>query len=119
MGQTIGVLALQGAFVEQVKRLESVGVCAREVRKSGELAGLDGLIIPGGESTSMGLIAKRWGLVEPLRQWIESGRPTWGTCAGMILLSQRAVDQKVLPVGTPEPRSLPQADLRELGSQGG
>ncbi|MEZ4707964.1 MAG: pyridoxal 5'-phosphate synthase glutaminase subunit PdxT [Caldilineaceae bacterium] len=91
---TIGVLALQGAFLEHIKMLRRLGVQAIEVRKPEQLAGLDGLIIPGGESTSMGLIAERWGLVEPLRQWVQSGRPTWGTCAGMILLAERATGQK-------------------------
>ncbi|MCB9157142.1 MAG: pyridoxal 5'-phosphate synthase glutaminase subunit PdxT [Caldilineaceae bacterium] len=91
---TIGVLALQGAFLEHVKMLRRLGVQAVEVRKAEQLAALDGLIIPGGESTSMGLIAERWGLVEPLRQWVHSGRPTWGTCAGMILLAERATGQK-------------------------
>lgn len=91
---TIGVLALQGAFVEHIHLLRSLGVAAIEVRKPEQLADLDGLIIPGGESTTMGLIAERWGLVEPLRQWVHSGRPTWGTCAGMILLAERATGQK-------------------------
>lgn len=94
MEQRIGVLALQGAFAEHVTMLARTGVDAVEVRKPEALATLDGLIIPGGESTSMGLIAQRWGLVDPLRQWIRSGRPTWGTCAGMILLADRAVGQK-------------------------
>ena len=60
------------------------------MRKPEQLAGLDGLIMPGGESTTMGLVAERWGLVEPLRAWVHSGKPTWGTCAGMILLADRA-----------------------------
>lgn len=91
---TIGVLALQGAFIEHIHLLQQLGVHACEVRKPEQLNGLDGLIIPGGESTSMGLIAERWGLVEPLRAWVQSGRPTWGTCAGMILLADRATGQK-------------------------
>jgi len=91
---TIGVLALQGAFIEHIKLLRQVGVQAVEVRKVEQLTGLDGLIIPGGESTTMGLIAERWGMVEPLRAWVHSGRPTWGTCAGMILLADRATNQK-------------------------
>jgi pyridoxal 5'-phosphate synthase pdxT subunit len=90
---TIGVLALQGAFLEHEKMLRRLGARAVEVRKPAELEGLDGLIIPGGESTTMGLIATRWGLVEPLRQWVHGGRPTWGTCAGMILLAERATNQ--------------------------
>jgi pyridoxal 5'-phosphate synthase pdxT subunit len=90
----IGVLALQGAFVEHIKLLQRLGVEAVEVRKAAELAGLDGLIIPGGESTTMGMIAEQWGLVAPLRHWVHSGQPTWGTCAGMILLAERAIGQK-------------------------
>lgn len=91
---TIGVLALQGAFAEHMKMLRRLGVEAREVRKPEELAGLDGLIIPGGESTTMALVAERWGLVQPLKAWVQAGKPTWGTCAGMILLSDRATGQK-------------------------
>ena len=90
----IGVLALQGAFIEHIAMLQQVGAEAIAVRKAEQLDGLDGLIIPGGESTSMGLIAERWGLVEPLRRWVQAGRPTWGTCAGMILLAERASGQK-------------------------
>jgi 5'-phosphate synthase pdxT subunit len=88
------VLALQGAFIEHIKMLRQLGANAVEVRKAEQLDGLDGLIIPGGESTTMGLIAERWGLVEPLRRWVQAGHPTWGTCAGMILLAERATGQK-------------------------
>ena len=91
---TIGVLALQGAFVEHEAMVRRLGVQAVQVRKPEQLAGLDGLIIPGGESTTMGLVAERWGLVEPLRAWVRSGKPTWGTCAGMIMLADRATGQK-------------------------
>ncbi len=91
---TIGVLALQGAFAEHINMLGKVGVAARTVRKPSELDGLDGLIIPGGESTTMALVAERWGLVQPLKAWVQAGKPTWGTCAGMILLSDRATGQK-------------------------
>lgn len=90
----IGVLALQGAFIEHIQMLRSLGVDAVEVRKPAQLHDLDGLIIPGGESTTMGLVAERWGIVEPLRQWVQTGRPVWGTCAGMILLAERAEGQK-------------------------
>lgn len=74
--------------------LHRLGARAVEVRKPEQLAELDGLIIPGGESTTMGLIAERWGLVEPLRAWVHGGKPTWGTCAGMILVAERAEGQK-------------------------
>ena len=90
----IGVLALQGAFAEHVQIVRRLGAQAFEVRKADQLAALDALIIPGGESTSMGLVATRWGLVEPLREWVSAGRPVWGTCAGMIMLAARAAGQK-------------------------
>lgn len=91
----IGVLALQGAFREHIAIFRRLGAEAIEVRMPEQLAGLDGLVIPGGESTTMGLIAERWGLVEPLRDWVHDGKPTWGTCAGMILLADRASNQKL------------------------
>jgi pyridoxal 5'-phosphate synthase pdxT subunit len=85
----IGVLALQGAFAEHVRMLRQLGVNAVEVRKASQLADLHGLIIPGGESTAISLIAGRWGLLEPLREWVQAGKPVWGTCAGLILLADR------------------------------
>ncbi len=91
---TIGVLALQGAFLEHIVMLRKLGVNTLEVRRPEQLDEIDGLVIPGGESTSMGLIAERWGLVEPLRDWVHGGHPTWGTCAGMILLAEQASGQK-------------------------
>lgn len=90
----IGVLALQGAFAEHIATLRRLGAEAIEVRTPAHLEGLGGLILPGGESTTMGLVAERWGLVEPLRAWVHSGKPTWGTCAGMILLAEQATGQK-------------------------
>lgn len=96
-GQTpvrIGVLALQGAFREHIAMVRRAGGEAVEVRTPEQLDGLDGLIIPGGESTTMGLVADRWGLVDPLRKWVADGKPIWGTCAGMILLAKRATGQK-------------------------
>ncbi len=83
----IGVLALQGAFVEHIARLRSLGVDAVEVRLPEQLGDLDGLIIPGGESTTIGRLAVEFGLVEPLRQFAQQ-KPVWGTCAGMIFLAK-------------------------------
>ena len=83
----IGVLALQGAFIEHSKMLRTLGVDAREVRLPGQLDALDGLIIPGGESTTIGKLATAYKLIEPLRQFALS-KPTWGTCAGMIFLAK-------------------------------
>lgn len=83
----IGVLALQGAFIEHINMLKSLGVEAVEVRLPEQLADLDGLIIPGGESTTIGKLARRFGLMEPLRDFA-GAKPVWGTCAGMIFLAK-------------------------------
>jgi 5'-phosphate synthase pdxT subunit len=83
-----GVLALQGAFVEHEQVLRRIGVEVCEVRLPRDLAGLDGLIIPGGESTTMGKLAVRYGLLEPIRALAARGLPLWGTCAGMIMLAR-------------------------------
>lgn len=84
----IGVLALQGAFMEHANMLRKLGATPVEVRLPEHLVGLDGLIIPGGESTTIGKLANQFGLVEPLRQFINQGRPVWGTCAGLIFLAK-------------------------------
>lgn len=89
---TIGVLALQGDFIEHEKMLRRLGVRAREVRTAEQLKGLDGLIIPGGESTALGRLMEDFRLVEPLGAFVRSGVPTWGTCAGMIVLARHASD---------------------------
>jgi 5'-phosphate synthase pdxT subunit len=83
----IGVLALQGDFAEHITILQGLGADTREVRLPRDLKGLDGLIIPGGESTTIGKLATDYGLVEPLRRFGEK-KPIWGTCAGAILLSK-------------------------------
>ena len=83
----IGVLALQGAFIEHIKILRELGVETAEVRLSGDLEGLDGLIIPGGESTTIGKLAVMYGLMEPLRQFAAE-KAVWGTCAGMIFMAR-------------------------------
>jgi 5'-phosphate synthase pdxT subunit len=90
----IGVLALQGAFIEHEKILRRLRVETAEVRLPEQMEGLDGLIIPGGESTTIGQVAQRWGLLEPIRALAQSGRPLWGTCAGMILMAKEVVDGK-------------------------
>jgi len=83
----IGVLALQGAFREHVQMLRGMGVDAVEVRLPGEVRACDGLIIPGGESTTIGKLARAYDLIEPIRAMAAAGKPVWGTCAGMILLA--------------------------------
>ncbi len=89
MERTIGILALQGAFREHIKAVQAIGWEARKVRLPAELLGLDGLIIPGGESTTIGKLAKMYDLLQPLQQLAHSGFPIWGTCAGLILLADR------------------------------
>jgi 5'-phosphate synthase pdxT subunit len=85
----IGVLAIQGDFAEHVAVLRRIGAEARQVRLPAEIEGLDGLIIPGGESTTIGKLAVDFGLVEPLREFGEA-HAIWGTCAGAIFLSKDA-----------------------------
>ena len=94
----VGVLALQGAFVEHIKILRELGVAAVEVRLPEDLEGLDGLIIPGGESTTIGKLAVQYGLMGPLRQFA-AAKPVWGTCAGMIFMAKEiGRDQPLLGV---------------------
>lgn len=83
----IGVLALQGAFIEHQQVLARLGVESREVRQRKHLDGLDGLIIPGGESTTIGKLLDVLGMTEAVRDLGRGGLPIWGTCAGMILLA--------------------------------
>jgi len=89
---TIGVLALQGDFAEHVSILRRLESEAQEVRRPEELSHLDGLIIPGGESTTICRLMDEYELVEPLRRLAQDSFPVWGTCAGMIVLARRASD---------------------------
>jgi 5'-phosphate synthase pdxT subunit len=84
----IGVLALQGAFIEHEKMLQRLGVEAVEVRLPKDLEGCAGVIIPGGESTTIGKLAVQYNLIEPLRAMAQSGKPLWGTCAGLIFMAK-------------------------------
>jgi pyridoxal 5'-phosphate synthase pdxT subunit len=85
---TVGVLALQGGFEAHAKVLRRLGAAVREIRTPADLAGIDALVIPGGESTTIGLGVEREGLAEPLVEFARSGRPVLGTCAGMIMLDR-------------------------------
>ncbi|WP_329320248.1 pyridoxal 5'-phosphate synthase glutaminase subunit PdxT [Streptomyces sp. NBC_01262] len=86
---TIGVLALQGDVREHLAALTGAGAQARPVRRAEELAEIDGLVIPGGESTTMSKLAVIFGLLEPLRDRIRGGLPAYGSCAGMIMLADK------------------------------
>ena len=88
----IGVLALQGDVREHLRVLESLGARPVAVRRQSELAECDGLVLPGGESTTMAKLARIFDLLDPLRERIRSGLPVFGTCAGMILLADRIED---------------------------
>ena len=98
MTPTVGVLALQGAFIEHEQMLERLGVEAREVRQRKHLAGIDGLIIPGGESTTIGKLLVAYELLAPLRSLAARDFPIYGTCAGTILLARDigGLDQPLL-----------------------
>ena len=89
---TIGVLALQGDVREHLVALAATGAAARPVRRPEELADLDGIVLPGGESTTMIKLAVAFDVLDPLRRRIAEGIPTYGTCAGMILLADRIED---------------------------
>mmetsp|Transcript_24694 Transcript_24694/g.30839 ORF Transcript_24694/g.30839 Transcript_24694/m.30839 type:complete len:259 (-) Transcript_24694:21-797(-) len=91
---TVGVLALQGAFQEHGRIMESLGANVREVRIPEELEGVDGLIFPGGESTAMAIVGEDNKIFPSLKEFVAAGNPVWGTCAGMILLSDGAIAQK-------------------------
>ncbi|WP_329153348.1 pyridoxal 5'-phosphate synthase glutaminase subunit PdxT [Streptomyces anulatus] len=90
----IGVLALQGDVREHLIALASADALARPVRRPEELAEVDGLVIPGGESTTMSKLAVLFGMMEPLRERVRAGMPVYGTCAGMILLAEKILDPR-------------------------
>lgn len=99
---SVGVLCIQGAFIEHVKMLEReagerqglVGVAVRDVRRPSQLADLDGLVVPGGESTTLSLFLGQGGFEPALRSLVAAGKCVWGTCAGLILLSGELDSQK-------------------------
>ncbi len=96
----IGVLALQGAFREHLDTLQAIGVEGVRVREPADLEGISGLILPGGESTTMRQLIERWGLREPILDLAESGTPVFGTCAGMIVLAAEIAggESPILPL---------------------
>jgi pyridoxal 5'-phosphate synthase pdxT subunit len=97
---TIGVLALQGDFVEHKRLLEELGATAVEVRTAEQLDDLDGLILPGGESSTVGKLLDAFGLLEPVRALVRDGLPTLATCAGLVLLARDATDKRGPLIGT-------------------
>ena len=113
----IGVLALQGAFLEHEQALEKLGVEWTEIRRLADLNGqIDGVILPGGESTVQGKLLVEEGLMLPLREKIRAGLPVFGTCAGMILLAERIVNDESVWLGTSSVTVRRNAYGRQLGS---
>jgi 5'-phosphate synthase pdxT subunit len=102
---TIGVLALQGDVREHLAALERVGAAGRAVRREAELDGLAGIVLPGGESTTMDKLMRAFGLRDPLRAALGAGLPAYGSCAGMILLADRVLD------GPPDQETLGGIDM--------
>jgi 5'-phosphate synthase pdxT subunit len=105
MGPTIGVLALQGAFASHQQRLAELGASTRQVRTPGDLAGVDALVMPGGESTTMSKLLVSSGLFDLIAARLVEGMPVFGTCAGMILLADEVLD------GRPDQRSFGAIDI--------
>jgi 5'-phosphate synthase pdxT subunit len=101
----IGVLALQGAFATHARVLRALGAEAREVRTALDLDGVDALVLPGGESTTMSMLLDTSGLHEPVAERLHDGMPAFGTCAGMILLASNVLD------GRPDQRSFGALDI--------
>lgn len=91
-GLTVGVLALQGDFREHRLALARLGAATREVRRPDELDGLDGLVLPGGESTTMHKLTEAYGLSEPIRAFARAGHAVYGTCAGLITVARETVE---------------------------
>ncbi|TXH43552.1 MAG: pyridoxal 5'-phosphate synthase glutaminase subunit PdxT [Actinobacteria bacterium] len=98
---TVGVLALQGDVRSHLRRVADLGARGVPVKRPDQLAGLDALIVPGGESTTISMLAQRWGLIEPVRELIRGGFPVFGSCAGMIMLADTVLDGRAdqLPFG--------------------
>ena len=88
----VGVLALQGDTREHLAALRAAGAAASTVRRRAELESVDALVIPGGESTTMSLLLREFGLLDPLRERLAAGMPAYGSCAGMILLAREVLD---------------------------
>jgi len=115
----LGVLALQGAFIEHEQALQRLGADFIEIRQLADLSGgvkLDGLIIPGGESTVQGKLLHDLGLFQPLRQLIQNGLPVFGTCAGLLLLAEHISNDERRHLATMRITAIRNAYGRQLGS---
>ena len=114
---TIGVLALQGAFIEHEQKLSALGVDSFEIRQRRDIdRDFDALIIPGGESTVMGKLLRELELYDPLKERLEAGMPVFGTCAGLLLLAERIENDSRVHFGTMSISAVRNAYGRQLGS---
>lgn len=112
----IGVLAVQGAFIEHIHMLEKLGVSCIELRQKSYLDGIDGVVLPGGESTVQGQLLKKLDMFEPLQEMIKNGLPTLATCAGLILLAGQLENDDVHHLATLPVTVRRNAYGRQLGS---
>ena len=112
----IGVLALQGAFKEHIEILNKLGVEGVEIRKKEDLRDIQGIILPGGESTTMGKLLIDLGIMDTLKDMIENGFPVYGTCAGMILLAKSLSNDEKVHLGVMDITVKRNAYGRQLGS---
>ena len=113
---TIGVLAVQGAFIEHEHMLEKLGIPCIEIRKKDDLSGIDGIILPGGESTVQGQPLEKLDMKEALRDMIKSGLPVLATCAGLILLAEHIGEKETPHLGTMPVKVRRNAYGRQLSS---
>ncbi|HEY0828775.1 MAG TPA: pyridoxal 5'-phosphate synthase glutaminase subunit PdxT [Bacilli bacterium] len=90
----IGVLSLQGAVIEHIKMLNKAGAEGIEIKRTDQLAEIDGIIIPGGESTTIGRLMRTYGFIDSLKQFSDEGKPIFGTCAGLIIVAKHIVGQE-------------------------
>jgi 5'-phosphate synthase pdxT subunit len=112
----IGILAVQGAFIEHEKRLKALGAKCVQLRQKADLTDIDGLVLPGGESTVQGQLMRELDLFETLKEKIEGGLPVLATCAGLILLSQKISNDDNVYFGTLPVTTKRNAYGRQLGS---
>lgn len=112
----IGVLALQGAFREHVDMLKKLDVQVKEIRNKDDIPGIKGLIIPGGESTAIGKLLKDFDMANTLKEMIGEGLPVFGTCAGMIILAKKLVNDDKVHLGVMDIEVKRNAYGRQLGS---
>ena len=112
----IGVLAIQGDFAEHITILHGLGVETQEVRLPSQLDGLDGLIIPGGESTTLSRLMPIYELREPIQKMAHDGKAIWGTCAGMIMMASEITEKDPIPLGIMDITVIRNAFGRQINS---